>query len=192
MRTKDENKRHAIRNATVVEVVTGGISSTSIAKIAARAGLSQGTIYLYFPSKEALLQNVYLEIKRDIHTGIMSTVYNEDTSEQNLRRMWFGLIDYAKEHPDDFAFSELVSAAQLLGSDHIAELEKLAGEIGAVIQQAVDDGTLIDAPVSSLLPVLVAPAIQSARTIAISKKDMDHAQLGQIFEIIWRGVARTV
>lgn len=191
MRTKDENKRHAIRNATVVEVVTGGISSTSIAKIAARAGLSQGTIYLYFPSKEALLQDVYLEIKRDIHARIMSTVHEGDTSEQNLRRMWFGLIDYAKGHPDDFAFSELVSAAQLLGSDHIAELAKLAGEIAAVIQQAVDDCTLIDAPVSSLLPVLVAPAIQSARTIAISKKDMDHAQLEQIFEIIWRGVARS-
>ena len=190
MRVKDENKRQAIRDATVLEVVKGGLSSASIAKIANRAGLSQGTIYLYFPSKERLLQDVYLEIKRDIHARMMSANDASVGSAEHIKSLWFLLLEYAVEHPNDFAFSELLSAAQLLEDAQISELEVMSTDIRVSIDMAVADGTLIDAPVQSIMSVLTSPAIQAARSVALQGKPLDKAKIERTFDLIWRGIAK--
>ncbi|MEP0520888.1 MAG: TetR/AcrR family transcriptional regulator [Hyphomicrobiales bacterium] len=56
---KDENKRVAIRNAVVSEVLQSGLANACVAPIAKRAGVSAGTIYLHHPNKEVLLQTVF-------------------------------------------------------------------------------------------------------------------------------------
>ncbi len=189
MRVKDERKRQAIREATVLEVVSVGLSQTSIAKIAKRAQVSQGTIYLYFANKESLLQAIYMEIKRDIHTTLMRAQKAHPHARDGIRAMWFGLFEYAVAYPNNFAYSELISAAQLLQAQQRAELAVLQQEIVDVISDAIADGTLVAAPVSVILSVLAAPALHSARQIALHQMQFDAKTAQETFELIWRGIA---
>lgn len=50
-----EERRQAILEATLRLVASRGFESVTMAAIAAEAGLTKGTLYLYFPSKQALL-----------------------------------------------------------------------------------------------------------------------------------------
>lgn len=52
---KTELTRHEILNAAVAEFLQAGIANATMERIAKRAGLAKGTLYLYYPSKEALL-----------------------------------------------------------------------------------------------------------------------------------------
>ena len=53
-RSSDGNKREKILDAAVVEIARHGFYQTTVAMIAKRAGVADGTIYLYFRNKWSL------------------------------------------------------------------------------------------------------------------------------------------
>ena len=53
-RKKSEEKRAAILEAALGEFLANGIRAARIEDIARAAGVAKGTVYLYFPSKDAL------------------------------------------------------------------------------------------------------------------------------------------
>ncbi|MCB1183834.1 TetR/AcrR family transcriptional regulator [bacterium] len=52
-------KREAILDAAVVEIANHGYYQTTVAMIAKRAGVADGTIYLYFGNKEEILFSLF-------------------------------------------------------------------------------------------------------------------------------------
>jgi TetR/AcrR family fatty acid metabolism transcriptional regulator len=55
MRTLDENKRKAILKAGTEVIAADGFHQAKIAKIAEIAGVATGSIYRYYPNKEAII-----------------------------------------------------------------------------------------------------------------------------------------
>jgi TetR/AcrR family transcriptional regulator, fatty acid metabolism regulator protein len=53
------NKQERILDAAVVEIARRGYHQTTVAMIAKRAGVADGTIYLYFKNKEQLLFRLF-------------------------------------------------------------------------------------------------------------------------------------
>ena len=58
-RNSDGTKREAILEAAVVEIARHGYHQTTVAMIARRAGVADGTIYLYFSNKEKILFSLF-------------------------------------------------------------------------------------------------------------------------------------
>ncbi len=56
---RNGEKRTRILDAAVVELARGGYFGTTVSRIARRAGVADGTIYLYFENKEAILVAVF-------------------------------------------------------------------------------------------------------------------------------------
>jgi TetR/AcrR family fatty acid metabolism transcriptional regulator len=54
-----EAKQEKILDAASVEIARSGYFGTTVSAIAGRAGVADGTIYLYFESKEALLVSIF-------------------------------------------------------------------------------------------------------------------------------------
>ena len=60
---KSRNKREALVKATIHLVNNNGFYAAPMSKIAKMAGVSPGTIYLYFENKQDLVNQVYIEVK---------------------------------------------------------------------------------------------------------------------------------
>ena len=58
-RNGGNNKQERILDAAVVEIARRGYHQTTVAMIAKRAGVADGTIYLYFKNKEQLLFSLF-------------------------------------------------------------------------------------------------------------------------------------
>jgi len=54
-----QRKQQQILDAAVVEIARRGFHATTVAMIARRAGVADGTIYLYFENKERILVSVF-------------------------------------------------------------------------------------------------------------------------------------
>ena len=52
-------KRQRILQAAIVEIARHGYFDTTVSMIARRAGVADGTIYLYFQSKEEILVSIF-------------------------------------------------------------------------------------------------------------------------------------
>ncbi len=73
-----ERRRREIVRAALDVFVEKGFDAANVADVAARAGVSQGTIYHYFPSKDALfaaayeaweVESLYAEVERALGTS---------------------------------------------------------------------------------------------------------------------------
>lgn len=174
----------AIRQAVVDEVAEQGIGSASVGAIAKRAGISPGTIYLHFENKEDMLQRVYLQIKTEFHK-IMVAAIEETISEVMIRRMWFDLFKYASAHPNYFLFIEHTGAAQVLTEDQAKSISYMQNDIAGMLQRAIDDKTLAQLPVSTVIVLLVSPALHLARIAILNRKPVLSDELEMTFNRVW-------
>lgn len=187
--TPDET-REKIRNALVRVVARNGIGATSVNDVAREAGVSAGTIYLHFKDKTDLLQQVYLTIKTEFH-ALMTAAAEEPNSEEMIRRMWRDMFNFVSAHPLDFMFIEYAGAAQVLNAEQAQRIAAFQPEIAAMLQRAIDDGTLAPLPVETVTTLLVAPAMHLARMQAVSGKPIDAERRDLTFARVWMAIAAT-
>lgn len=67
----ERDSREHLLNAAAAVIVRQGYDKTTMSDIAAEAGMSRGTVYLYFQSKEDLLESlVFYEVKQYVRTWL--------------------------------------------------------------------------------------------------------------------------
>lgn len=94
-RQKVEQKERAILTATRAVFREKGAEEAKISAIAQAAGLAEGTVYLYFKNKQALLMaavsDFYAELTRDAESAVAQSL---DTGSQvlSLARLHFGRV----------------------------------------------------------------------------------------------------
>ena len=110
----DEAKTEAILKAALELFVERGFFGTAVPEIADRAGVGAGTIYRYFESKEALVNEIYREKK--LQFGRIATVdfpVGAPMREQ-FRVLWTRMTEFAITNPSSFVFLELHHHARYL------------------------------------------------------------------------------
>jgi AcrR family transcriptional regulator len=107
--TERENLRSSTRqqlmNAAIQIIAEEGFDNANINHISLAAGFAKGTIYNYFPSKDALMLTLIDEIGGHHASYIADEVRQETDSPARLKRFFLAGFHYIEEHP---------AAAQLL------------------------------------------------------------------------------
>lgn len=184
------DKPKDIRDAAVAEVAAVGSTAVSVNKIAARAGLSVGTIYRHHKTKDALLLSVFLDIKYDIHHTMMAAAAPHKGAADRLRAMWFALVNYGFDAPADFQLVEMMGAEARPSLRDNKDLERIQLEVLAEIEAGINQQVLVDAPVHHIETVLASPCITLARRASLSGLRPIQAEVIQIFDLVWRGISR--
>jgi AcrR family transcriptional regulator len=87
-----EERPQQILDAALSVFAEHGIDAAKLEEIAARAGVSKGTIYLYFPSKEELFKEVVRQRVGPAIANADSAILSEETAEGQLKvfiaRQW--------------------------------------------------------------------------------------------------------
>lgn len=96
--TTETPARDRIMAAALDLFATHGFGSTSVKAVAARAGVSPGLIYVYFASKDDLLEAVFEEGMRDVWASLEPVTTTEPAAAlEALMRRSFELVA-AHEH----------------------------------------------------------------------------------------------
>lgn len=170
------------------EVAEKGIGSVAMGPVAKRAGVSPGTIYLHFENKDDLLQTIYLNLKREFHATVVAPK-DETDSAVMIRQMWNNMFDFVAKDPFGFLFLESGSLSQILTSEQSQQIAHMPLEIAALLQRAIDDGTLADLPVSTVIVMLVAPAMHLARHRLLQGNNIMQDELDRTFERVWLSIS---
>lgn len=114
MRTKDSGKMQRIKDAMVALILKEGIEGVSIAKIAKAAGVSPGTIYVYYQNKEEMLKEVFDECTKDSYSYVAGKIYPEMSGKQLIEELIMGIYSYALHNEETFSFVEQCSCCPTL------------------------------------------------------------------------------
>lgn len=106
--------------AAITCFVDRGFHGTAVPQIAKQAGVSAGTLYHYFPSKEALVNELYRKWKGAVGQRVFTAFPQGAPVREQFRVMWHELARFAREEPAAFGFIELHNHASYLDDESAA------------------------------------------------------------------------
>lgn len=144
-------KKTAIIHSAIEVFQEQGIEKTKISDIVKRAGIAQGTFYLYFPSKLSLMPAIAEVMVAKTMEIVKRTVKDDDPYPEQFEQMVDAIYEVNKEYYEILA----VIYSGLASTEHIREWESVyapfyewisgkleaAKEAGAVRQSIKPDRT---------------------------------------------------
>jgi len=98
-RPKSEDKKQALLEAATIAFAQSGITA-STALIARNAGVAEGTLFRYFATKDDLLNVLYVHLKSDLCSAMLSDLDRTQTDAKALtRHIWNSYIDWGIRNP---------------------------------------------------------------------------------------------
>ncbi len=162
------------------------------AKIARESGSSNGTLFNYFPSKQVLIDAVYLSIKEEIAAHVLHKVDPSIGIEDLLRHVWETYTRWAMNRPLRQRVGILLKMSNMISEEAAKSSDEIFSLLKFKLKAATKSG-LIKKVASSFLNDITGAhllaTISFAETKALSGKKLDQ-HIANSFAIFWDGIKR--
>lgn len=108
------DKRRQILDAALSLIADHGFHGTGMAALARQAGVPVGTMYRYFPGKEALIHDLYREIKQQMMADMLIGFDTAQSIRERFFTLWTNLFNYYLANPRSFIFMEQYASSPFL------------------------------------------------------------------------------
>lgn len=93
-------RRSLILSTTRDLILEKGLATVTMVDIAKKCELSKAALYLYFPSKEAILSELFYASANYFLSYVSSKITEEDTGIMAIRKLWMSYIEIFGESSD--------------------------------------------------------------------------------------------
>jgi AcrR family transcriptional regulator len=185
-RPRSEGKRKAILDAALRVFAERGIADSPTSAISKAAGVSEGSLFTYFKSKEELMNELYLEFRREFGRQVMELPRGGNVRTR-LRRIWDKYLEMGTAHPDRLRVQTRLRASGKLYKENEAPLAALQ-DIVQVASEAVGGSELRKVSPEFIVLVMRAQAEVAIEFIAAHPESRDACwEMG--FRILWKGLS---
>jgi AcrR family transcriptional regulator len=186
------DKREAILAAALRLLALHGLHDTPMSALAREAGVAAGTLYLYFPSKEALINDLYLVLSRSRDLAIVTAGDSLDDAagipHAELWQPWHGLARWHLDHPDASNVLQQCQASGILTKETRATQKREEDERFPRYERAVADGLLRDLSRELFWAFFAGPIFVLAQLRDAGELEVTDEVLRATFEGVCRSV----
>ncbi|MEL7540049.1 MAG: TetR/AcrR family transcriptional regulator [Pseudomonadota bacterium] len=159
-----EAKRLALIDAALAVFSRVGFAAAKIDDVAEEAGVSKGTVYLYFDSKEQLFEGMVKSKMLPMLDNIAEIAFDPDISatdrlKQHLRFFYTKILDSDRRHIMRLIMSEGPNFPHLAEFYHANVLSRGQTMINLIIQQGIENGEFRNMSGHGLMQNVVAGAL---------------------------------
>ncbi len=116
-RPLSEHKRIAILDAAIGLFSERGIWSTPTSAISAAAHVAEGTLFTYFSTKDALVNEVYRGLKHEVADALFSAYPKAADARVRFRHIWDRYVHWGLAHPEKYRVMLQLQASAAITSD---------------------------------------------------------------------------
>ena len=180
---RKEARPKELLDAALDLFVEKGFAATRSEEVASRAGVSKGTLYLYYPSKEELLKEVIRHnVVNQIAEGMEIVRAFEGTSSELLAyvlRLWWQRVGETRASGILKLMMSEVRNFPEIAQFWVAEVTSPADRmIAEIVQRGIDSGEFRPVDVENAVHALVAPLL----FLVMNKHSLDACHVGAKFE----------
>lgn len=136
------DKRQRILDAALKVFASHGVHGTPVPPIAREAGISVGSLYRYFDSKEALVNTLFQETKQLLAQQLLTDLNFQKLDRSLFESIWQRLCAFARQQPDAFRFLEMQDHHSYLDEASLASERQLLMPLRQLIELAQQAGLL--------------------------------------------------
>jgi AcrR family transcriptional regulator len=130
-RPLSEEKRSALLKAAADAIAAEGLG-VSTSRIAKEAGVATGTLFLYFPTKDELLNRLYASIKQEIAEAMLADYPRKAAVSERMRSVWMAYLKWGMANPSKRQAMSQLSVSHRITKEvrdesmkHLREVENL-------------------------------------------------------------------
>lgn len=145
-----KSKRTRILDAALALFTINGFHGTTTAAIAREASVATGTLFHHFATKEALIEALYLEVKKEFTQALLQK--NDPLSAFPLTDIWVNGVTWLVSQPQKMAFILLCSHSLYFDKKiQLAIWQEVLGFFTQLLNAGINNGTIKDLPIPYLL-----------------------------------------
>lgn len=186
-RARSEDRRNAILSAATRVIASQGLGAAT-ATIAKEAGVSNGSLFVYFDTKAALLNELYVALKTEMTAAAIAGLPAEGEPREQVFHMWTQWLGWATANPEKRrALAQLDVADDITADSHRTVQSAFRG-IADLLERSRADGPLRDAPLGFALSL--TSAIADATIDAMIREPAEAEARSRVaFDAMWRVLA---
>ena len=186
-RPRSEDKRQTILRAATQLFAEEGLNAPT-ARIAKLAGVAEGTIFTYFTNKDELLNQLYLELKRELRETLVPPPESADLRTK-VWQAWQSYVNWGISHPEEHQVLAKLGLSTRISDATRAEGNRAFCDVSGLLEQAKAAGVLRDQAtdfVGALIGVMGDVTMASIRVDPASAEATCRAG----FAAFWNAIAK--
>ncbi len=190
MKEQIKDKKTAIMEAALKLFTERGFHGTTTAQISKEAGVATGTLFNYFPTKEDLINSLYIEVKGELSRSMGKAIEIESTFQDKMKKLWANLINWGLDNQEKFLFVGQFCSSPYITKFTREEVMKEYVFLHKLVSEGIKTGEIRDFPEDLTLSMFY----QANRTVVNLILDSNQLQnknrfIEDGFQIIWKGLA---
>jgi len=177
-----KHKPEAILDAAILLFDRGGIA-VSTAKVAAAAGVSNGTLFNYFSSKQRLLDAVYMHLTDEL-AAALGEFDNGAPPREQFFTAWRRWLEWAKGTPKHHRVKLLLKGADLVSPQTQQVAATRFGALYDLLAECSRANLFVDLPDEYLAETFIRQ-LELSIDRALTPEQSDRA-----FAVLWNGIIR--
>ncbi|EMY3483965.1 TetR/AcrR family transcriptional regulator [Flavobacterium psychrophilum] len=185
---KITDKKNALLNATLTLVNNHGFHDAPMSKIAKLAGVATATIYLYFDSKQDLINTLYLEVKTSFSNCALEGYNKNLPVKKGFEMIWYNIADYKLNKITEAKFLSQCDSTPMIDDEVQKEGLKHLQPLLDLWEKGKEEGII--KPISNFVlyayaiyPLSFLMSIQERSLYTLNKKT-----LNETFQLAWDAI----
>ena len=188
-RTLSTKKRDLFLSTALRLFVDNGVANTATAEIAKQAGTAAGTLFLYFPTKQDLINELVLKISREQAQAIQALIQPDQTVRETFFTIWEGSLRWFIEHLDAYCYIQQVRDSGMIAERVVQETNQHFGYYYEAIQKGWREGSIKPYPAELIGGILYQDVVAVMNLIQHQPDPVQQAEyIRQGFAIFWDGI----
>lgn len=183
-RPRSADRRNAILAAATHVIAAQGLGA-STAAIAKEAGVSNGSLFVYFDTKSTLVNELYVALKTEMAAAAVAGLPVGSAAREQVLHVWVHWLQWATAFPEKRrTLAHLDVSDEVTAASHLIVSASFGG-IADLLDSTRAAGPMRDAPLGFVLALMTAIAEATIDSILSDPAQADvHRQLA--FDAMWR------
>ena len=189
VRERNPEKRERFLSVALALFAANGVQNTTTAEIAKVAGTASGTLFLYFPTKLDLINELVLTITKTQSTFIKSLLDPSLSVRDTFHAIWDGSVRWFLDHMDAYRFAQQVRDSSLIEEAVVVETGTYFSFYYETIRRGLEEGSIKPYPIDMIGGFLFQEIVAMTEYI---RQEADatarEISIEQGFDLFWDGI----
>lgn len=188
-RKLDEEKRKQLLKSALKLFVEQGVQNTSTADIAKHAGTAAGTLFIYFPTKSDLINQLILHIAAEQAETINTALDPSLSAQEMFFKIWQSSIAWFLDHMNAYLYVRQVRDSGMISEQATQESNRYFAFYYQAIEKGNQEKSIQPYPlelIGGFLYQSIVAVMELLKMQPSPKKQEQYISLG--FEIFWKGI----
>lgn len=188
-RSLSPEKRANLLTSALKLFVRNGVMNTSTAEIAKEAGTAVGTLFLYFPTKQELLNELALKIGKEQSDHINQLLQPSLSAQETFFTIWHGTVTWFLENMQAYQYIQQVRDSGMISESAVQESNKFFGYYYNATQKGFQEGSIKTYPLGLIGDFLYQDIVAVINHISRQPEPSKREEtIRQGFDIFWDGI----